>query len=220
MSAQEVDVIIPAMNEATALPWVLERVPEGMRAIVVDNNSTDNTADVAARHGAIVVSELLPGFGSACWAGLMASTAEIVCFLDGDGSLDPRQLPLVVEPVHARTADLMLGARRLDAGAMALHQRAANRYLAYRLTRITNTRLTDLGPMRAVRRQALLDLRMKDRRSGWPLEMVLKGSRAGWTIAEVPVAYAPRRSGKSKVTGTVMGTLRAVKDMSRLLANH
>lgn len=225
MSAQEVpsqnvDVIIPALNEAESLPWVLDRIPSQMRAIVVDNNSTDDTAAVAARHGALVVGEPIPGFGSACWAGLLASSAEIVCFLDGDGSLDPQQLCLVVDPVRSGEFDLMLGARQVEPGAMQVHQRAANRFLAHRLTRVTKTKLTDLGPMRAVRRQPLLDLGMEDRRSGWPLEMVLKGARAGWRIGEVPVRYDRRRGGTSKVTGTAMGTLRAVKDMSRLLATY
>ncbi len=213
----EIDVIIPALNEAGNLPWLLDRMPAGYRPIVVDNNSTDATSEVAAAHGAVVVAETIPGFGSACYAGLLAATAKYVCFLDGDGSLDPQHLPLVAGPVVAGHFDLLLGARRPSKGAMHVHQRVANRALAFELRRRTKVPFSDLGPMRACGRQALLDLGMKDRRSGWPLEMVLRGHRAGWRIGEVPVPYAPRMVGVSKVTGTLQGTLRAVRDMGNLL---
>lgn len=212
-----VDVIIPALNEADNLPWLLERMPAGFRPIVVDNNSTDDTAEVAVAHGALVVSETVPGFGSACHAGLIAATARYVCFLDGDGSLDPQHLPLVAGPVIAGDFDLLLGARRPSKGAMHLHQRIANRALALELRRRTKVAFTDLGPLRACGREALLGLGMNDRRSGWPLEMVLRAHAAGWTIGETPVPYAPRLAGESKVTGTVRGTLRAVRDMGKLL---
>lgn len=214
-----VDVIIPAMNEAEALPWLLNRMPARTRAIVVDNNSTDDTAEVARAHGALVVAEKQPGFGSACWAGLNAATADVVCFLDGDGSLDPQDLPKVFEPVLSGQYDLVLGARRPTPGAMTLHQRLANRALAFELRRRSNIAVTDLGPMRAVRREDLLALGMLDRRSGWPLEMVLRGSKAGWRIHELGVPYTPRKGGKSKVTGTIKGTFRAISDMGRLLVN-
>ena len=212
-----VDVIIPALNEAENLPWLLGRMPEGYRPIVVDNNSTDDTAAVAASHGAVVIFETVPGFGSACYAGLVAATAPYVCFLDGDGSLDPQHLPLVAGPVIDGRFDLMLGARRPSKGAMHVHQRVANRALALELRRRTKVAFTDLGPMRACGREALLGLGMKDRRSGWPLEMVLRAHRTGWAIGETPVPYAPRLAGESKVTGTLKGTLRAVKDMGNLL---
>ena len=212
-----VDVIIPALNEAQNLPWLLGRMPAGYRPIVVDNNSTDDTAAVASGLGALVVSESVPGFGSACFAGLLAATNSYVCFLDGDGSLDPQHLPLVAGPVIADDFDLVLGARRPSKGAMRIHQRAANRALALELRRRTKVAFTDLGPMRACGREALLALGMKDRRSGWPLEMVLRAHSAGWRIAEVPVLYAPRLAGESKVTGTLKGTLRAIKDMGNLL---
>ncbi len=215
-----VDVIIPALNEAEALPWVLGRLPAGVRAIVVDNNSTDGTAAVAAAHGATVVTERIPGFGSACWAGLNAATAELVCFMDGDGSLDPKDLMSVIGPVADGTVDLMLGARRPSKGAMKFHQRLANRVLAYELSRRTGGSMTDLGPMRCANRVKLLDLGLTDRRSGWPLEMVLKAAARRWRIAEIGVPYAPRKGGRSKVTGTVKGTFRAIKDMSRLLATE
>ena len=211
------DVILPALNEAAALPIVLANLPAGYRAIVVDNGSTDGTADVAERLGAVVVHEPRRGFGSACWAGLQACDADVVCFMDADASFDAAELPLVAEPVANGTHDLMLGARRAQRGAWPLHARLANRVLASEIRRRTGVRVSDLGPMRAASRHALLALGMEDRRSGWPVEMVLRAQRAGWRIAEVPVTYRPR-VGRSKVTGTVRGTVQAVRDMSRILA--
>jgi glycosyltransferase involved in cell wall biosynthesis len=218
-SAAVVDVILPTLDEVEALPWVLGRLPAGYRAIVVDNGSTDGSGDVARALGATVVAEARRGFGAACAAGLAAATAPVVAFCDADASLDPRDLPAVAELVIAGRADLVLGARRLTARtAMPVHARAANRYLARRLRRATGAPLTDLGPMRAARRDGLVALRLADRRFGWPLEMVLRAGRAGWRIAEVPVAYRPR-TGRSKVTGTVRGTARAAVDMRRILAD-
>jgi glycosyltransferase involved in cell wall biosynthesis len=216
---EAVDVILPALDEAEALPWVLGRMPAGYRAVVVDNGSADDTAAVAASLGATVVHESVRGFGSACWAGLTAATAAVVCFMDADASFDPAELPAVADPVVAGTADLVLGARTPSGGAWPWHARLANRVLAAELRRRTGVALTDLGPMRAARRAALLGLDLRDRRSGWPLEMVLRADRAGWRIDEVPVSYRPR-VGRSKVTGTVRGTVRAVADMSRLLAER
>jgi glycosyltransferase involved in cell wall biosynthesis len=217
MSAAEVDVVLPVLDEAAALPWVLGRVPPGHRAIVVDNGSTDGSGDVARAHGATVVVEPRRGFGAAGAAGLAGATATVVAFCDADASLDPTDLPSVVTPVVAGEADLVLGARRpTEAGAWPRHARIANRYLARRLRRATGAPLTDLGPMRAARREALLALGVEDRRFGFPLEMVLRAGAASWRIAEVPVPYA-RRTGRSKVTGTVRGTARAVRDMRRVL---
>ena len=216
----EVDVVLPCLNEAGALPWVLSRLPEGYRAIVVDNGSTDGSADVARAHGATVVVEPRRGFGSAAHAGLLAATAPIVAFCDADASMDPRDLPLVVDPVAAGDRDLVLGRRRpTTAGAWPLHARLANRALALLMRRATGLRLHDLGPMRAARREALLALDLQDRRSGYPLEVVLKGHAAGWRILEVDAPYSPR-IGRSKVTGTIRGTMTAIKDMSRLLAER
>lgn len=216
----DVDVIIPVRNEAEALPWLLPRIPAGARAIVVDNGSTDGSGDIAAELGATVVREEQPGFGSACWAGLCRADRAIVAFVDGDGSIDPMFLPRVVDPVRAGRVDLLLGARSPEPGAMTFHQRAANRVLAWELRRRTAAPLTDLGPMRAAHRERLIALGIRDRRSGWPLEMVLRAARNGWTIEEVAVPYAPRRGGTSKVTGTVLGTARAIKDMGSLLAER
>jgi len=213
-----VDVILPCLDEAAALPWVLSRLPAGYRAIVVDNGSTDDSAAIARAHGATVVSEPRRGFGSAAHAGLLAATAPIVAFCDADASMDPADLPLVVDQVVAGTQDLVLGRRRpTTRGAWPLHARIANRALAILMRRATGIPLHDLGPMRATHREAMLGLELRDRRSGYPLELVLRGNAAGWRILEVDTPYSPR-IGRSKVTGTVRGTITAVKDMSRLLA--
>ena len=213
-------VVIPVLNEAAALPALLAGMPDGYTAVVVDNGSTDGSGDIARSAGAVVVVEPERGFGAACWAGLTAADSPdgVVCFMDGDGSLDPADLVRVAAPVLAADADLALGARRpTSAAAWPVHARLANRLLALEMRRRTGWHLEDLGPMRAARRDALVNLGVEDRRFGWPLEMVLRAAAAGWAIDEVPVPYAAR-AGRSKVTGTVAGTLRAVRDMSRVLA--
>ena len=212
-----VDVVLPVLNERQALPDVLRAMPRGYHPIVADNGSDDGSGDLARELGATVVVEPQRGFGAACFAGLQAATRDIVCFMDCDGSLDPRDLPRVADPVGAGHADLVMGARVLEPGSMPLHARVANRALAFELRRRTGAQLTDLGPMRAGRRKALLQLGIQDRRFGWPLEMVLRAAAADWRIEEVQVPYRPR-AGRSKVTGTVKGTLRAVKDMRGVLA--
>jgi glycosyltransferase involved in cell wall biosynthesis len=211
-----VDVVLPVLDEAAALPWVLGRMPEGFRPLVVDNGSSDGSAELARRLGAVVIAEPRRGFGAACNTGLLAARSEVVCFMDCDGSLDPADLPRVAEPVVAGRLDLVLGARRPERGAWPLHARLANRALALELRRRTALPLTDLGPIRAARREPLRELALRDRRFGWPLEMVLRADAAGWTIGQVGVAYR-RRVGRSKVTGTVRGTARAVRDMAAAL---
>lgn len=207
-----IDVVLPVLDEAEALQWVVPRMPDGYRPVVVDNGSTDGSAQVAAELGATVVSEPRRGFGSACYAGLTAADTEIVCFMDCDGSLDPQELPVVVAPVAAGRAGLVLGRRVAERGAWPPHARIANRYLARQIRRRTGVPLRDLGPMRAARRRELLELGLRDRRSGWPLEMVLQAAAAGWHIEERPVPYLAR-TGRSKVTGTVRGTAVAIRDM-------
>ena len=211
-----VDVILPVLDEAEALPWVLGRMPAGYRPIVADNGSTDDSAAIAERLGALVVSEAQRGFGAACFAGLSAATAPVVCFMDCDGSLDPLELPRIAAPVLAGGADLVLGARVADPGAWPLHARVANTVLARQIRSRTGLPLSDLGPMRAAPREGLLELDIRDRRFGWPLEMVLRAHDAGWRIVEDRVRYRPR-AGRSKVTGTVRGTLRTVRDMRSAL---
>lgn len=215
-----IDVLLPCLDEAAALPLVLTRLPSGFRAIVADNGSTDDSARIAADLGAIVVAVPQRGFGAAVHAGLEAATSEVVCILDADGSFDPAQLVRVADPVAAGDVDLMLGRRRpTTRGAWPPHARAANALLSWRLRHSLGIEVHDLGPMRAARRRPLLDLYLVDRRFGYPLEMIIKAARAGWVIGEVDVDYAPRADGtKSKVTGTVRGTLRAVRDMSRVLS--
>lgn len=211
-----VDVVLPCLNEHRALPQVLRALPPGYRAIVVDNGSTDGSGALAASLGAVVVHEPRRGFGAAAHAGLLAATAEFVAFCDCDGSLDPAQLAPMLELVRTGRADLVLGARRPARGAWPIHARLANIVLGRRLRRLTGIPVTDLGPLRLARRIALLALDLTDRRSGYPLEMFLKAHHHGWRVAELPVAYAPRL-GKSKVTGTVRGTLTALKDMKAQL---
>jgi glycosyltransferase involved in cell wall biosynthesis len=211
-----IDVILPVLDEAEALPWVLDRMPRGYRPLVVDNGSRDGSPELAASLGARVATEPRRGFGAACHTGLVAASSEVVCFMDCDGSLDPSELPRVAGPVAGGGVDLMLGARRPEPGAWPVHARVANRALTLELRRRAGLRLTDLGPMRAARREALLGLGIHDRRFGWPLEMVLLAARDGWRVAEVPVAYRPR-VGRSKVTGTVRGSARALRDMATAL---
>jgi glycosyltransferase involved in cell wall biosynthesis len=213
------DVVLPCLDEAAALPWVLTRMPGGYRPIVADNDSTDGSAQVAEQHGARVVQARPRGFGAACHAGLSVADHEdgIVCFLDADGSFDPQQLPRVVQPIADGTADLVLGRRRTRSYKdWPLHARLGNREVARQLGKRTGLRISDLGPMRACRREALRELDLQDRRFGYPLEMVTKAVAAGWRVVEVDVDYLPR-TGRSKVTGTVGGTIKAVRDMSRVL---
>ncbi|MFE3459229.1 glycosyltransferase family 2 protein [Nocardiopsis aegyptia] len=211
------DVVLPCLDEAAALPWVIERVPAGWRPIVVDNGSTDDSARVAAALGALVVSERRRGFGSACHAGLLAATAEVVCFCDCDASLDPALLPAMVDALREGRADLVVGRRRPTRGGVwPVHARLGNAAVARMLRRRTGLRIRDIGPMRAARRTDLLALGLADRRSGYPLEMVVRAADAGWRVDEVDVPYLPR-TGASKVTGTWRGTWTAVRDMSAVL---
>ncbi|WP_396667509.1 glycosyltransferase family 2 protein [Microbacterium sp. R86528] len=212
----QVDLVLPCLNEAGALPWVLSRVPDGYRAIVVDNGSTDDSASIAREAGATVIAESAKGFGAAVAAGVATATAPIVAICDADASLDPAELPRLVAMLD-HGADLVLGRRvPTERSAWPFHARVANRVLSRRIARVSGVKVSDLGPMRVARTQALVDLDLRDRRSGYPLEMVLRAAAAGWNIVETDVAYAPR-VGRSKVTGTVRGTATAISDMSRIL---
>jgi len=213
-----IDVVLPCLDEAAALPWVLGRMPPGFRPIVADNGSSDGSAQLARRHGALVVDAPQRGFGAACHAGLLAATSQVVCIMDADSSLDPADLPLVAGPVLDGLADLVLGRRRpARRGAWPPHARLGNRVIAAAVRHRAGVRLRDLGPMRAARRDELMALALADRRFGYPLEMVIRAAEAGWRIEERDVPYHPR-AGKSKVTGTVRGTLRTMADMRRVLA--
>jgi len=211
-----VEVILPVLNEAKAIPQVLSRFPEGFIPLVVDNGSSDTSGEVAKRLGARVVFQPKQGFGAACWAGITAAQSEVVAFMDCDGSLDAAELPRITDPILAGVADLVIGVRRAHPGAWPLHARLANFALGRMVRARTGLPLRDLGPMRSGRRRELLALDLQDRRFGWPLEMVLKAHSAGWRIESTDVTYT-RRAGRSKVTGTVGGTLRTIADMSRVL---
>jgi glycosyltransferase involved in cell wall biosynthesis len=216
------DVVLPCLNEAPALPWLLERLPAGYRPIVADNGSTDGSPEVARALGARVVSVPQPGYGAAVHAGIEAADPidGIVCVLDADGSFDPAQLPGLADPVRAGLVDLAVGRRRpTTRGAWPVHARWGNALLARRLRRSTGLEVHDIGPMRAARRADLLGLGLRDRRFGYPLELLVAAGRAGWRVREIDVDYAPRAAGtKSKVTGSVRGTARAIRDMGAVLA--
>jgi glycosyltransferase involved in cell wall biosynthesis len=212
------DVVLPCLNEAAALPWVLSRMPPGYRPIVADNGSDDGSAEIAERFGALVVTVPQRGFGAACHGGLMAATSDVVCFMDADGSLDPGDLPLIAGLVLAGAADLVLGRRCPEGtGAWPLHARLGNRVIAAVVRRRTGIRLRDLGPMRAARRADLVRLGLGDRRFGYPLEMVVRAAESGWRVGERDISYRQRK-GRSKVTGTVGGSLRTARDMGMVLA--
>jgi len=213
-----IDVILPCLDEAAALPGVLARIPAGARAIVVDNGSTDGSAGLAAALGAMVVHCRVRGYGAACHAGLEAATADLVAFCDCDGSIDPGLVLDFAAPVLAGTLDLVIGRRRpTTMWAWPMHARLANMALSGCVRRLTGIDVHDVGPLRVGRRTELLALDHQDRRSGFPVETVLLAARAGWRIGERDLPYQPR-AGRSKVTGTVRGTVQAIRDMSAVLA--
>jgi glycosyltransferase involved in cell wall biosynthesis len=211
-----VTVILPALDEAAALPAALASFPPEAGLLVVDNGSTDQTAAVAAAHGAQVVHEPRRGFGAACWTGVQAATGEVLVFADADGSFDGADLPAVARPVLAGEADLVVGSRMAhrDPGAMSALAVLENRLLALVCRALFGVPVSDLGPFRAIRRDRLLALGMTDRGSGWPLEMIGRAGAVGLRVAEVPVRYRPRAGGRSKVSGSVRGTVRAVTAMA------
>lgn len=213
------DIVLPCLDEAQALPWVLDRIPAGARAVVVDNGSTDGSADIARARGALVVDCARRGYGAACHAGLTAAQAQYVAICDCDASLDPAEAMRMVDILRAGAgADLAVARRRpVSWAAWSPHARLANLELARRVRRRTGLTLRDVGPLRVARRQPMLGLPIVDRRSGYPVETVLRAVEAGWTIVGVDVDYTPR-TGRSKVTGTLRGTLQAVRDMSAVLA--
>ncbi|MFB9924984.1 glycosyltransferase family 2 protein [Amycolatopsis halotolerans] len=211
------DVVLPCLDEAAALPGVLAGLPPGYRAILVDNGSSDGSPGVAAAHGAKVVDEPRRGYGAAVHTGLENATADIVCFADADGSLDLAELPRLVAAV-ADGADLAVGRRvPVSRAAWPWHARAGNAVLSL-LLRSRGLPVRDIAPLRAVRRRELLALGVADRAFGYPLELLVKAQRAGWVVQEFDVAYRERARGtKSKVSGSVRGTLRAVRDFGRVL---
>ncbi len=214
------DLVLPCKDEGPALRLLLPTVPRCLAVIVVDNGSTDDTADVARTLGATVVSEPRPGYGAAVHAGVLAAAADLLAVMDGDGSFDPHDLlPLVAELREGR-ADLATGRRRpVSRGHWPWHARAGNSVVLWWLRRRTGLPVRDIAPMRVCRRDALLDLDVQDRRFGYPVELLQKAQRAGWRITETDVAYRPRAEGtRSKVSGSVRGSLRAARDFARVLS--
>jgi glycosyltransferase involved in cell wall biosynthesis len=207
-----IEVILPCLNEADALPWVLDRLPAGYRALVVDNGSTDGSAEIARADGARTIAVAQRGYGSACHAGLVAATDDLVVIMDCDGSLDPVDLPAVVRPVLDGTADLVVGRRRpRGRGSYPWTLRLANAALASQLRRRTGLMIMDCGPVRAAWRTTLLALEVEDRRSGYPVETLVRAAASDLRVQQVDVSYLPRR-GRSKVTGTPSGVVRAIRD--------
>jgi glycosyltransferase involved in cell wall biosynthesis len=217
MGSAVIDIVLPCLDEAQALPWVLARIPREARAIVVDNGSSDRSVEIARSLGAQVVPCAQRGYGAACHAGALAATAPLLAFCDCDGSLDPADA-LRLAALLATEADLVVGRRRaVERGAMSVSNRVANFALGRQVRRRTGTRIADVGPMRVARRDPYLSLPIEDRRCGYPVETVLRAHDAGWRIVGADVDYR-RRIGRSKVTGTARGTLQAVRDMNTVLA--
>ncbi len=220
-----VSLIIPALNEAESLGVLLAEVPAQLidQLIVVDNGSADQTRQVARQAGALVVSEPRRGYGFACAAGAANATGSVLVFMDGDGSFVPTELPALLAPLEQGQADLALGSRTLNVSQpipMPPHQRLGNRLFVWLLRQRFELELTDLGPFRAIHRELLLGLEMREFTYGWPLEMIIKTARRHNPIIEVPITYRPRFAGQSKVSGTLRGTLLTAYRYSRVMLRY
>lgn len=213
-----VTVVLPCLNEAESLPGVLAAVPDGYKALVVDNNSTDGTAAVARRHGAQVVAERQPGYGAAVHAGVQAATTPIVAVVDADGSLNPADLPALVDELD-RGADMAIGRRRPVPGLRwPWHARLGTAAVCWRIRHRYGLPVHDIAPMRVARRDPLLALGITDRRAGYPVELMVRAGEAGWTVVERDVLYGPRTGGKSKVSGSLRGSIHAGLDFWRAIS--
>jgi len=213
-----VTVVLPCLNEAESLPAVLAAIPAGYQALVVDNNSVDDTAEVARRHGAMVVTEPRPGYGAAVHAGVVAARTPIVAVIDADGSLDPAELPRLVAELD-NGADLVTGRRRpLPGVRWPWVVRLGTAMMSWRLRTRHGLPVHDIAPIRVFRRDALLDLGVADRRSGYPLELLVRAAAAGWRVVEYDVAYGHRTGGKSKVSGSLRGSVIAILDFWKVIS--
>lgn len=202
------------------MPTLLVRVPGDFAVIVVDNGSTDGTAQVARRYGATVVVEPVSGYGAAVHAGVLAATHDYVAVMDGDGSFDPDELLPMLADIREGRADMAVGRRRpVQGGVWPWHARVGNTLVVWWLRRRIGMDAHDIAPMRVCRRQALLDLDVRDRRFGYPVELLQKATDAGWRLVEHDVGYHPRAEGtRSKVSGSVKGTVRTARDFWRSLS--
>lgn len=213
-------LVLPCRDEEAALPGVLSDVPSELEVVVVDNGSSDRTAEVARGLGARVVAEPRPGYGAAVHAGAMAATTPIVAVMDGDGSMRVADLDSLLADVESGRATMSVGRRRPTArGVWPWHARAGNVVLATWIRRRTDVPVHDIAPMRVCRRADLLELDVRDRGFGYPLELLVKAAEARWTITEHDIGYHPRAAGTtSKVSGSVRGSLRAARDFAKVLA--
>lgn len=207
-------VVIPALDEESAIGEVVRDVPRNLveEIVVVDNGSTDRTAEVARAAGARVIREPMRGYGAACLAGAMAvQDADILVFLDGDRSDDPAEMPVVLRPILEAQADLVVGSRTsgfAEEGALTSQQRFGNRLVTGMVWLLYGLPLTDIGPFRAITTAALRDLGMEHKTYGWPVEMIVKAAKKGYRVVNVPVSCR-KRIGRSKVAGTMKGSLLA-----------
>lgn len=218
MPDSPVTVVLPCLNEAESLPGVLDAIPAGYRALVVDNNSTDATAQVARELGADVVAEKRPGYGAAVHAGVVAASTRIVAVIDADGSLNPGDLPALVDELD-RGADMAIGRRRAVKGLKwPWHARLGTAAVCWRLRHRHGLAVHDIAPMRVAHRDALIELGVEDRRSGYPLELLVRAAAAGWHVVERDVDYGPRTGGRSKVSGSLRGSVVAAIDFWRVIS--
>lgn len=220
-SALRVSIVIPAWNEAATIGDVVSEIrrlaPSSLEApfdiVVVDNGSTDETAECARAGGATLVSEPRRGYGRACLAGIAATKpSDVVVFMDGDGSDDPGEIPLLLRPVEDGVADLVIGSRELgvaETHAHPWHAILGTRLCVGLMNLVVGTKATDLGPFRAIRTEALATLGMEDTTFGWTTEMQIKAHRSGLRIVEVPVNYRRRKGGESKISGSWPASVRA-----------
>ncbi len=217
--------VIPALDEERSIGPVLDAIPKDLvgEVIVVDGGSRDGTVEAAAARGARVIRERQRGYGRACARGAAEARGDVVVFLDADGAARPPEIAALLGPIGAGRADLVLGSRAASAaatGAMPWHQRAGNRLAAHLIRLLYRQPLTDIGPFRAVRRSRLAGLPLENLTFGWPTEMIVRGARAGWRITEVPVTCSPRSGGRSKISGTVAGSVLAAVHILRTIARH